>query len=481
MNWWDFAAPQWAPWAVGAIVACLALLVHGYWNAPASNATRTLAGSMKLIGVVLLALCLLEPMWSGTRARPGANVFLILADNSRSLRIRDQDASESRGANMAKILTEEKAPWLVRVNQDFDVRQYVFDARVRRTRDFSELRFDGSSSSLATALTTLSDRYRKHHMAGVLLLTDGSATDWPKGFDASSLPPIYPIVVGESKLPRDVGLRSVRVSQTAFEDAPVSIQAQVVSQGYLDKPLVVQLLAESGEVLQEKTQTAASPDKPLTFRFQLRPPKPGMLFYQLRTFAEGEAEQFETPKTSREAALDNNSRWLSVDRGGGPYRILYVAGRPNWEYKFLNRGLEEDEQVQLVGLIRVAKREPKFDFRGRSGESSNPLFRGFGADSEEEAEYDQPVLIRQNTLNDAELRDGFPKSEQELYRYHAIVLDDLEAKFFTRTQMLLLEKFVSERGGGFLMLGGQESFRQGKFDRTPVANLLPVYLDALAP
>ena len=78
--------------------------------------------------------------------------------------------------------------------------------------------------------------------------------------------------------------------------------------------------------------------------------------------------------------------------------MLYVSGRPNWEYKFLHRAVEADEQTQLVGLIRIAKREPKFEFRGRAGESSNPLFRGFGNQSKEEIErYDQPVLVRLNT------------------------------------------------------------------------------------
>ena len=50
-----------------------------------------------------------------------------------------------------------------------------------------------------------------------------------------------------------------------------------------------------------------------------------------------------------------------------------------------------------------------------------------------------------------------------------------------RKQLELLQKFVAERGGGFLMLGGQESLAQGKYTRTPVADLLPVYLDRLSP
>ena len=70
---------------------------------------------------------------------------------------------------------------------------------------------------------------------------------------------------------------------------------------------------------------------------------------------------------SREATLANNRQMIVVDRGQEPFRVLYVSGRPNWEYKFLNRAIQEDPQVQMVALIRVARREPKFEFKGRAG------------------------------------------------------------------------------------------------------------------
>ncbi len=59
------------------------------------------------------------------------------------------------------------------------------------------------------------------------------------------------------------------------------------------------------------------------------------------------------------------------------------------------------------------------------------------------------------------------------------MLDDLEAAFFTPDQLALLRNFVSQRGGGLLMLGGPDSFADGKYDRTPVGELLPVYLIAV--
>ena len=87
------------------------------------------------------------------------------------------------------------------------------------------------------------------------------------------------------------------------------------------------------------------------------------------------------------------------------------------------------------------------------------------------------MLVRLATEDDKELRGGFPKTAEELFKYRAVILDDLEAEFFTADQMSLLQRFVSERGGGLLMLGGMESFREGKFARTAIGDMLPVYLD----
>jgi hypothetical protein len=143
--------------------------------------------------------------------------------------------------------------------------------------------------------------------------------------------------------------------------------------------------------------------------------------------------------------------------------------------------VQEDKEIELVGLIRVAKREPKFDFRGRAGETSNPLYRGFGEQSADEVQrYDQPVLVRLNTRDELELRNGFPRTPEDLYGYQAVIVDDVEAEFFGPDQAALLQKFVGERGGGFLMLGGMETFQQGNYYGTPIGDLLPVYLERAA-
>ena len=473
----------WAGPAVCVVVLAMLLLFWAYRNVGSTLGIRMSAGLLKFFGVLLLAVCLVDPLWSGTRARPGANLFLLVADNSQSMQIHDAGRSQNRGESMKDLLGDGKSAWRVRLQQDFDVRSFRFDSRLERTEDFTKLDFSGDASSLKNALETIRERYRNRPTAGILLFTDGNASDFNLAeWDAADLPHVYPVLCGRDEGLKDIAIENVSVTQTSFEDAPVTVRVDISTHEIeTGTKISARLLDERNQLVEERTLTLSDAGTSLSFRFRVRPSKPGITFYRLQVAAAEELEQFDDPNSSSEATLANNTRLIQVDRGAGPHRVLYVSGRPNWEFKFLNRAIEEDRQIELAALIRIAKKEAKFDFRGRTGESSNPLFRGFKKDSDEETErYDEPVFVRLNMKDSSELRGGFPKTENSLYAFHTIILDDVEAGFFTRDQMELLERFVSERGGGLLMLGGQESFRQGKYDRTPIGDMLPVYLDRLA-
>ena len=74
-----------------------------------------------------------------------------------------------------------------------------------------------------------------------------------------------------------------------------------------------------------------------------------MSFYRVRAAAESELEQFDAPHQAAEATLANNQKLAAVDRPGGPYRVLYVSGRPNWEFKFLRRAAEAETKKEQKG------------------------------------------------------------------------------------------------------------------------------------
>jgi hypothetical protein len=476
-----WGTPQWAAWAAALMGVAAVLLLWSYARARTGRPVRYACAALKILSFALLAAALLEPLLTGSRPRRGANAFAILADNSQSLQIRDDRSPHSRGEWVRDQLGPDST-WKTRLGQDFEVRGYAFDSHLRAVDGFDTLAFDGPASSLGTSLSALAKRFRGLPLAGVLLFTDGNRTDSAE-VDWSKLPPVYPVSLPSRGVPRDVGVGSISTSQTNFESAPVVLRADVAALGYRGEPVVAVVTDEAGKVVERQEVKPSGVDKPVSFRFQFRPEHRGVSFYKVNAFPASEevkakAGEPPPPARSTEQTLANNSRLVVVDQGGGPYRILYLGGRPNWEFKFLNRALRDDEQVDLVGLVRIAKRQPKFDFQAAGSRPNSPLFDGFdNTDPDSVERADQPVLIRLNTLDDVELRDGFPKTPDELYRYHAIIVDDLEAGFFTQDQLALLRNFVSLRGGGLLMLGGPDSFVEGKYDRTPVGELLPVYLN----
>ncbi|HWF18741.1 MAG TPA: hypothetical protein VG754_05710, partial [Verrucomicrobiae bacterium] len=389
-----FTSHVWLWPALALAIAAAAALIWAGHRSAIEQRIRLGCGLLKIAGVLTLAVCLLEPLRLGQRARPGANIFAMLADNSQSLQIKDANQSQSRGEMLREQLTRDRDGWQAALSENFQVRRYAFDTRLQDMPDFGELNFSGRSSALGNALRTAAGQWRGQPVAGVLLFTDGNATDIASDFSGfEDCPPVYPVVIGQDNGLHDLSLDKVAASQTAFEDAPVTVQAEVGVHGFSSSTVVTRLievatsttnsatnapaatntsLAGDSRVIAEQQQSANGDDTSLNFRFQIQPEKPGLHFYELETRLRDEAGQPQA--ASREATLVNNRRLVVVDRGQEPFRVLYVGGRPNWEFKFLNRALEEDPQVQMVSLLRMARREPKFEFKGKSGESSNPLF-----------------------------------------------------------------------------------------------------------
>ena len=139
-----------SPWlwlAVSVLTVTVALLFWSYRRSAELGVIHKIAFCLRLLGVLVLVICLIELLWSGRRAKFGANLFLVVADNSSGMNIRDQDISHSRGEILQAALKADKSDWLETLADSFQVRQYIFDSRLRRTKDFSELKSSFSRSA----------------------------------------------------------------------------------------------------------------------------------------------------------------------------------------------------------------------------------------------------------------------------------------------------------------------------------------------
>ncbi|MEA3186530.1 MAG: hypothetical protein QOD99_360 [Chthoniobacter sp.] len=92
----------------------------------------------------------------------------------------------------------------------------------------------------------------------------------------------------------------------------------------------------------------------------------------------------------------------------------------------------------------------------------------------------QPLAaaLRAEKIN-VEIRgtNGLPKSLEDLQQFDLFLLSDVPALQLTRAQMDLYRSWVQDFGGGFAMLGGENSFGVGGYYKTAVEQMLPVRME----
>jgi Ca-activated chloride channel homolog len=72
---------------------------------------------------------------------------------------------------------------------------------------------------------------------------------------------------------------------------------------------------------------------------------------------------------------------------------------------------------------------------------------------------------------------GMPESLADLQNYELLALSNVPATALTQQQMEVARTYVQELGGGFLMLGGEQSFGLGGYYKSTLEEILPVRSD----
>src|SRR4051812_2770762 len=103
----SFAAKQWLWPAAAVFLAGLFLIFRSYLRTNISPGLRALSAFLKAVGLALILSILLEPTWTTSRPREGANLFAIAADNSMGLQVRDSGERRTRGEILRDHLTSD--------------------------------------------------------------------------------------------------------------------------------------------------------------------------------------------------------------------------------------------------------------------------------------------------------------------------------------------------------------------------------------
>ncbi|OLE84262.1 MAG: hypothetical protein AUF76_03920 [Acidobacteria bacterium 13_1_20CM_2_65_9] len=433
---WGLSRPVLLVVAGVTAVAIAALFTYRGLSTVDRTRDRLVLVGLRLAALTVLLFCLFRPTLILKAAVPQQNFLGVLIDDSRSMAIADRDG-QPRSAFVQQQLNGPSAKLLDALSQRFVVRFFRFSSSSDRVASASDLKFGGTSTRLGQALDRARDELAGLPLAGLVMVTDGADTsdatidESLASLKARSIP-VFTVGLGQERFAKDIQVTRVETPRTALKGTALVVDVVLSQTGYGGStvPLTVE---DDGRIVSTQEVTLPSDGESATVKVRFTASEAGPRVFKFRV-----------KDQAGEQVTQNNARDALIEIRDGKEKILYFEGEPRPEMKFINRGVEDDKNIQLVVLQRTA--ENKF--------------------------------YRIGVTHPEELVSGFPKTREELFAYRAIILGSVEAASFTPEQLRMLADFVSKRGGGLLALGGRRSFAEGGWTGTPVGEVLPVVADA---
>ena len=408
------------------IAGCIFMLV---WKRKVLNLFQLASiGGLQTLMVGLVLFVLWQPALVTERLVAGENAVAILLDSSASMALAED--GQTRMALAQTLLSEEGLEGLA---NSYDILLYAFAEETVELNNFSELPNPGDTSDIGPSIVQALRGASNTPLGALILISDGA--DNSGNIDAATLSeiasfgvPIHTVGIGRETIPEDIELTNIQLPQSALPGTTLAAGVSIIhDQGGLTRVKVY-----NGDELISTKEVELSAEQNLT-----------TVFIDVEVGGPGELDlRFTLDPFSGENNLSNNSRAQVVDVPDGSYRILYIEGEPRWEYKFMQRAMDEDPSVQLSTLLRVTPN--KFYRQGIDG----PL----------------------------QLEEGFPIERTELFSYDALIIGSVELAEFNEEQQQMIHDFVSERGGSLMMLAGLNGLGLGGWNESVVSEVLPASL-----
>ncbi|MEE8448552.1 MAG: glutamine amidotransferase [Thermodesulfobacteriota bacterium] len=445
MSWLEFAGTLslrlvWPAWLLALVVMLSAgLLVWQYHRLKRHLPTRRAVLLSCLRGVVLAILIFFafDPSLLVSKTENLKPKLAILVDTSQSMALEEAN-NKSRLEGAKDILTQGEVPLLDRLTEKYDVSLYSFAEGLRSldAGELTALNARGRASDLISALFRIGDSGRLPRPALALILSDGKIR-WDG--EAEKLlsrleVPLWTVPLANLADYKDLAITEVRVPDLAFRDKPVRIDFTIKGYGYAGTS--VSIVLKRKEKLLARTSAHINKD-----RFQ------GSLSL---SFVPHELGQYQLslamPLKPGERVSANNSVNILINVLRDKIRVLMVSGKPSFGYRFLRAALKGDPSIDLLSFVIL--RTPTDVMNVRQNEQALIPF---------------PV----DTLFD-----------KELTSFDLVVFDNFSyISYFGTPYLENIKEFV-KRGGAFAMLGGDKSFGDGGYGRTPLEEIMPLAFPA---
>ncbi len=264
-----------------------------------------------------------------------------------------------------------------------------------------------------------------------VLISDGR-DNWgesPLAHDRVKMTPVFTLGTGSRSPAPDLEISGLKVPGFAFRGREVEIGFKLLNKAS-DTGRTTALVRNDEKIVSRKPIELGGREKiPVSMSFV--PEDTGLHSYTL-----------EVEEIPGEVNLANNVRNFQIQVNRKKIRIIYVAGKPSWEYSFLRRLIKSDPHIDLVTFLILR----------------NP---------------ENVTIVPENELS----LIHFPAREmftEKIYDFDLLIYDNFAyGNFFPENYLHHIKEFVAE-GGGFIMTGGENSFLRGGYAKTPIGEILPV-------
>lgn len=436
---------------------------------------RYILVSLRILAVMLLLTLLFEPVFSVERTLKRRGVVLLLVDDSRSMSIKDdQYDPEVRNALedlcgknpiettrmdlVRAMFANEKIQFLKKLGEENDVRVCGFSSALKRDIDVAKLMPEGDITQIGSAIMEAMNDVKGRHLQAVVLVTDGRSN---AGIPLSSISrvlrdrqnpvPVYAIGVGSEKPPRDIRLVNLAAEPVVMIKDEVVFDFDYENHGFENEEITIKLWDETEKksVAEKKVKLGPSGIRTAD-ALKYKPERAG----EYRFRVEIDAKPGELIKT-------NNAIKQTVTVVDKKLKVLYVDGKPRWEYVYLKNALVRDKTIEA--WCYLAEAEEKFP---------------------------QEVSLSLRDQKDAPLR-AFPGELKDLEKYDVIIIGDVDirklgdpkrpgdSKVEWTKIVDNLVKFVEDLGGGVVFAAGT-GHNPATYRGTGLEKLLPVVVPEIA-
>lgn len=434
-------------WVLGLVVApALVLLAVWSYLRPARPRRITMSG-LRILLFALAVFFALDPVMRFRQQVEEPATLALLLDDSASLDRTDTIGKQLPTRRLDVVQNLLGSEWTSRLAENYQLEAWQFSTRLAPAElDGSSLSARGEATAIGQALLDLASEYRGRTLPDVVLISDGRQN---QGVDieeaaryfAAEGARIHCIALGDPRPAPDIALERVLAPDTVLAGDDALFAMRLIGSGSnLPAQTTVRLFDAAGNEL-DRAQIAPSGGTGTRFSLGAILQHPGL--HQLHA---------EVAVIPGESARDNNRLDFTVEVQPLKIRVLYVEGRPRYEYRYLkNRLLRADQDLSARCWLAEA-----------------------GRDFQQEASPGLPGLRRVPTT-----------SEELLDNFDVIIIGDVDPQRLSPdpldgTRFInAVSEFVT-KGGGLLMLAG-ERHNPSSFRGTALESLLPVTLGRAAP